>query len=220
MGSNSQPDPAVAGPAERLHEPQVRVAVVDEPALTRFSRRFTEPAEGVEDREQCQRDTGLLRGVDEAPGDFGAIVVGRAVLLVVQVMKLANCRVAGLEHLEVEQGSDGADLVGSETREEEIHHLAPAPETVRRSRSRPFPQSRHGPLEGMTVEIGHPRNGRSRKANRSGRCGCAGVHGLDHPFGVDGDQDIIGPAVDQHRGRRVKDGMGHVGSSANTRRQQ
>jgi hypothetical protein len=56
---------------------------------------------------------------------LGDVRVRRAVLRMMQVVKLADSRDAGLEHFHVGQRRDGLELLGRELLHEAVHRVAP-----------------------------------------------------------------------------------------------
>src|SRR5690606_10352624 len=77
---------------------------------------------------------------------------------------------------------------------EAIHHLAPGPEAVT-ARATMFGQTRKPALEGMAVEIGHPRNER-RDADIARSGADTALDGRDQRSG-DFDGDILGHSARQ-----------------------
>ena len=93
------------------------------------------------------------------------IIVSPARRIVVQVVKLADRGVAGLEHLGVELSRDGFDLVGGQGTHEIVHDLAPGPETVL-GRAGALGQPRHGALKGVGVQVRHAGQHHATRARR------------------------------------------------------
>ncbi len=75
-----------------------------------------------------------------------------------QVVELGHARESGLEHFGEGPGSNGLDILGPEPIDERIHDFAPGPEVIPGG-TRDFGKSRHGPLEGMAVQVRQPRKG-------------------------------------------------------------
>src|SRR3546814_12832078 len=69
-----------------------------------------------------------------------------------EIMKFADAREAGLEHLGIGLRRDRRDIVGRQPVEEAIHDFAPAPEIVVGAAAA-FGQSRHAALKAMAMDV-------------------------------------------------------------------
>jgi hypothetical protein len=112
-----------------------------------------------------------------------------------QVVELADRRIAGLQHLDVELRRDRLELRRPKPAQKTVHHLAPGPETVV-LRPGALGQTGHGPLEGVTVQVGHTREDGSGGARRGARRGALGDGGQCAVL-RDFEQDIPRPAFGQ-----------------------
>ena len=83
--------------------------------------------------------------------------IGLPVLVVMQIVELADAAEAGFQHFDIELRRDRLDLLRRHRQGEAVHDLAPAPETVVAGPAR-FGKTRHAALEGMAVQVGHRRN--------------------------------------------------------------
>src|SRR5581483_1509525 len=111
------------------------------------------------------------------------IGVWRPARTVVQVVELANARDPGQRHLTVGRAGQPEVEVGVEPGRQLVHRLAPGPEVAPARLGAPA----KGPLEGMGVRVGEPRNRdpvQARRARR--RVGHSRGHARD-PLTVDVD---------------------------------
>src|ERR1039457_5124935 len=92
-----------------------------------------EVAAKIERRQQCERDArGVCRGVDRLPQSVRSRI-GAAVRVTMQVMKLSDRCVSGLEHLDEQLGRDQLEILGLDAVRQRVHRIAPGPETVART---------------------------------------------------------------------------------------
>ena len=141
--------------AHRLDDPEQPFGVVGEAALGAAGGRAAEPARVVQHRQEGERDARPPRRRRHTFRHLGEVVVGAAVRRVVQIVELGDRGVARLQHLAIELGRDGLDIVGAEPVDEAVHHLAPGPEAVPAGPSA-LGQPGHRPLEGVAVQVRHP----------------------------------------------------------------
>src|SRR3546814_5636556 len=122
--------------------------------LFRSGRRWRAAEIGVrvEYRKQCQPDSRFVGGGDDARGRRGGVGIAAAVDIVVEIMELADARVAGLEHLDIGARGDRGDVVGGQPVEEGVHHPAPAPEIVVGAPAA-FGKPRHAALKAVAVNL-------------------------------------------------------------------
>ena len=73
----------------------------------------------------------------------------------VQVVKLAHAGEPAFQHLHIGLRRHRLRLVGRHNKREAVHGVAPAPEAVRLATPL-FRPARHGALERMAVQVGHP----------------------------------------------------------------
>ena len=84
----------------------------------------------VQRRQQREPDPCRGRGIDQRLGHRTAVRVGRAVRLVVQIVKLAHGRIAGLEHVRIALRRDRVQALGRHAAGVLVHGFAPGPEAV------------------------------------------------------------------------------------------
>jgi hypothetical protein len=140
-----------------LHQPGEGIDIMDEAALPLDGSGSAKSGMGVEYRQQGERDTGLGAGSANARGHLGRIGIVRAVLVMMQIMELADPAEPSLQHFHVKLRRHRLDLLRRHRQGNAIHFGAPAPETVG-ARAACLGQTRHGSLEGMAVQIGHGGN--------------------------------------------------------------
>ena len=149
---------------EAFEESQHRVGRADESPLT-FTRCGAAEAAGlVQHGQQSQADAGALRSTHKGQRERGVVGIRTAIGVVVHIVKLADRRVAGLDHFDVEAERDGFHLRRVEPQRETVHQGAPAPEAVLLSidaLAAEFSEAGDGTLKGMRVKIGHARDERA-----------------------------------------------------------
>ena len=141
----------------------------------------TEGAVRVETRQQREADAGDLGGSRNSRRHLGRIGIGRAVVVVMEIVEFPDARKALLEHLDIEQRCDGFRVFGSHLQREAIHRLAPCPERIRGVAAR-FGEARHAALERVTMQARYSRDGQlvafiagfRRRAGRHLRDGSVG----------------------------------------------
>ena len=116
--------------AKQFDDAQQIVDVVDEATLVVARRLRAETALLVKHRQHRQADAGTPRRGDEAQRHLRRVRIGLSGRIVVHVMELADRRVAGAQHLDVQVGRDVFQLVGVEQGGEAVHQVAPGPEAV------------------------------------------------------------------------------------------
>jgi len=156
----------------------------------------------VQNRQQREPDARRRRGPDQGATGGRGVAVGCAVRPVVQVVELAHRGVAGLEHLDVQQGGDGFEIVRGNPLGQCVHPLPPGHEGIQ-----PVPRllgpAGQGALERVAVHVGHAGHQDRRRRAGTARPDCG-----NPPCGVDLDRDIGGPAVRQQRAMSVNCGQG------------
>ena len=172
---------------ELLENADIAIGVIDEAALARHGWLAAEAAIGIERRQHGDGDSGLIGGGKAAQGEFRWVGIGRPIRLVVEILELADDREAALEHLDIELGGDGLQILRAEAQREAVHDFSPGPETVG-PRTGAFRQAGHQSLMGMGVNIGH---GGERDARHSRLARLAGVDANDHAGGIDLDRHIL-----------------------------
>ncbi len=168
-----------------------------EPDLCRLEGRGAESGVCVERGKMRDGDAGLACGADMRERHLGAVRVGASHRVVVKVVELRDCGVTVAQHLHVQLRRDRVAILGCEARQEPVHDFAPCPERVL-GRSHPFRETGHCALEGVGVQVRHPRDHRaagilgvSTRRVRRDRC--------DRAVRTDLDEDVASPFVGQHR---------------------
>ena len=129
----------------------------DEAALAGMRCGSAKGAVRVEARQQRQSDASHPSGVRNSRRHLCRVGVGRAVLVVMEIVEFPDARIALLEHLDIEQCSDSFDVVRRHLQREAIYRLAPCPERIGGVAPR-FREPRHAALEGVTVQARHSRD--------------------------------------------------------------
>ena len=153
----------------------------DEPALAGMRCGSTKGAVRVETRQQCEPDAGDLGGSRNSRRHLGRIGIGRAIVVVMEIVEFPDARIALLEHLDIEQRCDGFGVFGSHLQREAIHRLAPCPERIRGVAAR-FGEAGHAALERVTMQARYSRDGQL-VAFVVGSRRRAGRHLRDGPIG-------------------------------------
>ena len=148
---------------ERRDEICIRVDRMHEPPLPRRRRRTAKVGMGVEHRQQREPDSGRAGGGGDAARELRRIGVWLSLRIVMHVVEFGDCGVARLQHLQIGLRGDRLERVGVDTVEECIHRLPPRPEAVA-VRARAPGASRDRALEGVRMEVGHPRHERAGHA--------------------------------------------------------
>ena len=169
----------------RGHQPGELVDRADEPALAGMRCGSAEGAVRVEARQQGEADAGDFGGARNSRRHLGRIGIGRAIVVVMEIVEFPDARVALLEHLDIEQRRDRFRVFGSHLQREAIHRLAPCPERVRGVAAY-FGEAGHAALEGVTMQARYSRNGQlvafvaglRRRAGRHLRDGSVGHNHL------------------------------------------
>ena len=207
-------------PARRLDAPAGVpgcLGIEREAALLGAQRRSVETGALVKDRQQCQADAGVGGGVGERPGQRERIVrVGAAVGTVLQVVELADLRVAAAQQLDVELRRDRAQLLGRDAQRDRVHALAPRPEVVVLAAGiAALGEAGEGALERMAVRIDQAGQHRPRQPRRFGRrLEDAGGDLAPAAVAADAQQHVLGPAVAEPGARRPQAVGAHAGRHA------
>ena len=130
----------------------------DEPALAGMRCGATKGAVRVKTRQQCEADAGDVGGARNSRRHFGRIGIGRAIVVVMEIVEFPDARVALLEHLDIEQRCDGFRVFGGHFQCETIHCLAPCPERIR-GVAACFGEASHATLERVTMQARYSRDG-------------------------------------------------------------
>src|SRR3546814_7828258 len=100
--------------AGRFDEAGEAVDIGHEATLAGRRWRAAEIGVRVEYRKQCQPDSRFVGGGDDARGGRGGVGIAAAVDIVVEIMELADARVASLEHLDIGERGDRSEEHTSE----------------------------------------------------------------------------------------------------------
>src|SRR5260370_41794269 len=126
------------GPSQRAdglarggHQLGKLVDRADAPALAGMRYRSTKRAMRVEARQQREPDAGDLGGPRNPHRHLRWVGVGRAVALVMQIVKFADARIPLLEHLDIDQCRDGFGVLRSHLQRDAIHRVAPCADSIR-----------------------------------------------------------------------------------------
>ena len=130
----------------------------DEPALAGMWCGATKGTVRVETRQQCEPDSGDLGGSRNSRRHLCRIGIGRAIVVVMEIVEFPDARVALLEHLDIEQRCDGFRVFGGHFQCETIHCLAPCPERIR-GVAACFGEASHATLERVTMQARYSRDG-------------------------------------------------------------
>ena len=174
-----------------------------EAALVVAQRRLREAGALVQHRQQRQADAGLAGGVGQRPRQLERVGVRRAVGVVLQVVELADLRVAAAQQLDVQLRRDRAQLLRRDAQRDAVHAVAPRPEVVVRTRraARPGRRRRAGtrgcarstrPGSSRAGEHGGVGRRSRRRASRS----------TQRPSAPTSQQHAVAPAAGQPGARR------------------
>ena len=143
-----------------------------------------------------------LRRGDDAPRQLGGIRVRLAGRIVMDVVELADRRVARLRHLDVRLRGDRLERVGVDAIEERVHRLPPGPEAVVASRrpARCAPRARAG-TRASAGSASPARAGPRARPRRRAAVPAATLD--DRAVVVDVERHVARPAVRQQRARRA-----------------
>jgi len=151
-----RPGQAAHRHAALLEDAGEALGVADEAQLAGGGCRAAEAAVRVEHRQQRKSDAAVGGGRGDAPGELAAGGERGAAAIVVQVVELADVGEAALEHLRVAQRGQRLEFIGTDALDETVHELAPAPEAVGAGAA-PLGEAGEAALEGVTVNVGQPR---------------------------------------------------------------
>ncbi len=201
--------------AQRPRDLEQRVGPGDEAALAVGGRGAAEAALLIQHRQQREANAGALRGADDDTRQRRAVGVGPAIDVVVQVVELADRRVAGLEHLDEEIRRNRVEIFRRDRIGHAVHPVAPAPEAVIR-RAAELGQPGKRPLKRVRVQVRHPGQHRPGRASHAGSLAPARM-GSDPSYAAGGvplDEDVARPARGQQRVNRVQGSGRHVSRSS------
>ena len=142
--------------AQAFEQAQIAIHIVGEAPLALAERPPVKAAGHIQGRQQGQTNPSLLCRVNQGQRHRRGIGIGFAIRLMVQVVKLAHVRVTGLEHLDIQLGRNGAQIIRADFAGKRIHDFTPGPETVRRI-TPTLCKTGHRALERMRMQIRHTR---------------------------------------------------------------
>jgi len=167
---------------------RIGVGVATLGPLDRLIPAGIETAVEVEGVEEGDADAGVFGRSQQCVAHLIRIVVGRAVRLMVHVVELTHCRLAGQHHLCEHRSSEAMIGVGIEAGRSGVHHVAPRPE---RATIGLGPGAQHA-VKGMAVGVRQSGNRQPGEARGISRWCGVGVDGGEATV-AGGDRD---PAMD------------------------
>ena len=188
-----------------LRDTQDRCRRGRKPALV-FSQPFgTKARPHVQRRQQGQADPHAPRRAHQRESHFALVGVRPPIRIVVQVVKLADLRIAGTQQLAIHECRDRFELLWRDPTRHPVHAIAPAPEIVFAAVGA-FGEPGDGPLECVAMRVdqsgqdGPGERLRSRaRLQRHIRSDVAPM-----TVGADGQHHVADPASVDPRGRREK----------------
>lgn len=152
----------------------------------------------VQHGQERDADAGALRGAQQRQAHVHVSGVGRASHVVMDIVEFADAGVPRFQHFHIQAECDLLQLLGVELAREVVHELSPAPETVVRGGA-VFGETRHAPLEGMRVEVGHPWNDGTWGQGCTWRLLRASLNALQRARGIPLKQDVPRPSARKQR---------------------
>ena len=202
----------VAKGLEACEQAQHRVGRADKATLIFAGRSAAEAAGLVQHGQQRQADAGALCGTHQGERKRRVVGIRTAIGIMVNVMKFADRRVAGLQHLDVEAERDGFHLRGVEPQREPVHQAAPTPEAVVLpigTLPAKFGEAGNGTLEGMRMQVGHAGNDRPARDRHAGFAHCVGIDANKAASGIPHHRDVLCPACREQRIGREQCSLSH-----------
>src|SRR6185437_673189 len=141
--------------AAGVNDAREALEIRHETALARARLERAEAAMGIKSWQQREGDAGLGGSGGHAPAELAGVGERQAGFVLMQVVKLADARKTGLEHLRECQRGDRLELIRVHPLDEPVHELAPGPEAVRRGAAT-LREPRDGTLKSVAVEVGQP----------------------------------------------------------------
>ena len=92
--------------------------------------RFADTAMRIKHRQERKAETRAVSRSDQPVGHLGRVFMGAPTGHVVDIMELADCRHAELEHLQIDQRRDGLIGRGREPVDQTVHLLSPGPKVI------------------------------------------------------------------------------------------
>jgi hypothetical protein len=193
-----------AGHAEALRcalQRQHRFGIGGKAALVVTQCGLREPCAFIEHGQQRQTDAGGRGRVGQRPGQRARVGIGRAVAVVLQIVKLADLRVAAAQQLDVELRGDVTQRLGLDALRHAVHAVAPRPEIVVR-RFAPLGQAGEGALKSVAVRVDQAGQRWAGEQGRFGRRRHADLDAQPAAVAIGFEQHRIGPTATHPRARR------------------
>ena len=89
------------------------------------------PARQYNTGNRVRGDAGLLPGLHDSAGQFGNIVIGLTIGLVVKIVKFGAGGIAAPQHFHLQPGRYGLQLLRGDPPGEPVHFRPPGPERIR-----------------------------------------------------------------------------------------
>ena len=127
----------------------------------------------VQHGQQGQALPHLRRSIGQRPAHRQLVRVGAAIGCMLQIVELADLRIAALQQFQIELGGDSLQLCGCDAQGHAIHAIAPGPEVVVVAVA-PLGQACKDALESMAVRVhqtGQHRTGQVQRALRRSDAG-------------------------------------------------
>ncbi len=177
------------GRLQQLFKP---LRIVAESVLTACKRAPVASALRIIDRQMRKADPALHGGLDHGQRHLGDMVIGLAVALVMQIVKLAHGSEPGFQHLHLRECCDCAYVHWGQNVQKTVHQLAPRPETVVCASAPGFGHPGHGPLKRMGMEVARRGQG---DVQRRPRRGLLRAHFADPAIPPDVDSHVFLPSL-------------------------
>ena len=116
-------------------------------------------AVGVETRQQCESDAGDLGGSRNSRRHLGRIGIGRAVVVVMEIVEFPDARKTLLEHLDIEQRRDRLRCLRGSSASAKRYIVSRQVQNVSAVVAAYFGEAGHAALERMTMQARYSRDG-------------------------------------------------------------
>ena len=183
-------------PAAFIHQHGKAVDIVDETPLQRLRRTAAEAGMGIKHGQQRERDSGHMRGRNDAGGKLGDLLIRCAGDIMMDVVKFTDPGKARLQHVDISLGSDCFDVLRRHAFHEAVHQLAPSPKIVG-GRAANLGKSRHAALKCVAVDVA--QSGQAETMPLVPGSGPARALDLGNPPGFETQPHILCPALGQQR---------------------
>ena len=176
-------------------------AVVAKRRWSGRSRGWPKPARSYSTGNTVRPRPASAAASARAQAQAQGVGIGRAVGIVLQVVEVADLRVAAPQQLHIQLGRNGLQLIGADAQGHAVHAVAPGPEVVRGPVSAglaPLGQAGKRPLKGVAVGIDQPGQHRPRQQlGAFGHLGHTAAHLAPAAALVDAQQHLLLPAPRQ-----------------------